>query len=183
MKNKNIIISAFLITPIITSIISTIHLVKFFNLGNTDWISWLLAIAFELGSVASFIALSVLGKIKKGIIIFIFLILFLLQLIGNVYFSFQYINLSIISDPTWMNTFIELVKPIYEVDTLSTYKFILSMLIGIPIPLVSLLFLKSLVDYLEPDKEINITDFEVNGEPKTEEGKDDSVHAAHATIH
>ena len=182
MKNRTLVIIAFLLVPIITSIISTVHIVNFFSLGNSTWISYSLAVAFEVGSVASFIALSVLDKIKKGMVVFIFSILFFMQLIGNIYYSFEYINIKLISDPSWMNTFIELIKPVYDVDTASTYKFILSLLIGIPIPLVSLLFLKALVNYLDPDKEVKI----ISSEEEIEIPvgiKDDSVHAAHATIH
>ncbi len=148
---NNLIIGSFLAVPIFCSFISTLHLVHFFNLGNPDWMSYFLAIVFEIGSVASFVALSVLDKIKKGMVMFIFTILFVLQLIGNVFFSFQYVNLKLSVDPAWMSTFIELSKPLFDVEDPSTYKFILSLLIGVPIPLVSLLFLKSLVDYLKVD--------------------------------
>ena len=149
--NKKIVVIAFLLTPIIASIISCIHIVDYLNLGNPDWMSYFLAITFEIGSIASFVALSVLDKLKKGMVLFIFFVLFFMQLIGNVYFSFSYINIKLLTDPSWLNSFIELVRPIYDAEEVSTYKFILAMIIGVPIPLVSLSFLKSLVDYLKVD--------------------------------
>ncbi len=167
---NNLIIGSFLAVPIFCSFISTLHLVHFFNLGNPDWMSYFLAIVFEIGSVASFVALSVLDKIKKGMVMFIFTILFVLQLVGNIFFSFQYINLQLAVDPAWMNTFIELSKPLFDVEDPSTYKFILSLLIGVPIPLVSLLFLKSLVDYLKVDEK-QIAEQPIISEPEKVEEK------------
>lgn len=166
IKNKEamrrIIVASFLSVPVLASIISTLHLVNFFRLGNHDWMSYMLAVTFEVGSIASFVALSVLDKIKKGMIYFVFVILFFLQLIGNVYFSFEYINIMLATHPQWMATFMELVRPIYEADSVSTYKFILSIIIGVPIPLVSLSFLKSLVDYLKVDENKPVSDASEN---------------------
>ena len=150
-KWSKIIVASFLAVPVLASIISTLHIVHYLNLGNPDWMSYFLSITFEVGSIASFVALSVLDKLKKGMVLFIFFILFLMQLMGNVYFSFEYINIKLLADPNWLNSFIELVRPIYDAEYVSTYKFILAMIIGVPIPLVSLSFLKSLVDYLKVD--------------------------------
>ena len=185
-KNWNkIIVGSFLSVPILASIISTLHIVHFFSIGNPDWMSYFLAITFEIGSIASFVALSVLDKIKKGMVMFIFAILFFMQLVGNVYFSFEYVNIKLATDPGWMGTFIELIKPIFDAENPSTYKFILAMVIGIPIPLVSLSFLKSLVDYLKvedvpmqivaetPEK---VEDPKIN---KNDDGDDFAVHAIH----
>jgi hypothetical protein len=146
-----IVIGAFLSVPILASIISTIHIVHLFNLGNPSWMSVFLAITFEVGSIASFMALSVLAKIKKGMVWFIFVVLFLMQLIGNVYFSFEYVNNQLSVTGSWLANFVELMKPICNFEEFSTYKFLLAILIGTPIPMVSLAFLKSLVDYLKVD--------------------------------
>jgi hypothetical protein len=149
--DRKMVVASFLLTPIIASLISTIHIVHFFALGNPTLMSYLLAITFEVGSVASFVALSVLDRIKKGIVMFIFTILFFMQLVGNVYFSFEYVNQQLAIHGSWLNSFIELVKPLYDPENPNTYKFILSLVIGVPIPLISLSFLKSLVDYLHVD--------------------------------
>ena len=151
MNKKNIVTIAFLLTPIIASIISGIHIVHFFALGNPDWMSYFLAITFEIGSIASFIALSVMDRIKKSMVIFIFVILFFMQLIGNVYFSLEYVNQQLAINSSWLSTFSEMCHPLFGDIEQSTYKFILAITIGVPIPLVSLSFLKSLVDYLNVD--------------------------------
>ena len=146
-----VIIASFLAVPILASIISTLHIIHFLDIGNPGWMSIFLSITFEVGSVASFLALSVLDKIKKGMVMFIFTILFVMQMTGNVYFSFEYVNIQLAINPKWMNTFIELVTPLFTFESQSTYKFVLALLIGLPVPIVSLAFLKSLVDYLKVD--------------------------------
>lgn len=146
--NKRIITISFLAVPILASLISTIHLIDFFSLGNPTWMSTFLAITFEIGSIASFVALSpnVMKKVKKNLIMFIFFVLFLLQLVGNVYFSFDYVNQQLLTHSSWMNTFIEMF--FLQEDPIMA-KFILALIIGLPIPLVSISFLKSLVNYLD----------------------------------
>ena len=150
--NRLLIIIAFLSVPIAASFMSTLHLIDLFKLGNPGWMAVFLAITFEIGSIASFIALSVMRKIKKWIVLSIFFILFLEQLFGNVYSTFDYINQMLVIHPTWLASFTELIKPVFTPDDPNTFKFILALVIGAFIPLISLAFLKSMVDYLEPDE-------------------------------
>lgn len=163
MESKTIgrkaIIAAFLAVPIMASIISTLHLVHLFLLGNPDAMSYFLSVAFEIGSVASFAALAVLHRLKKGMVILIFIVLFFMQLVGNVYYSFEYVNRMLLENPTWLASFTELLSPLFGKLAPATYKFILAIIIGVPIPLVSVSFLKSLVDYLQvSDEDLSKTD-------------------------
>lgn len=156
MKNyKNyiriLIVILFLIVPFISSFISTIHLIDFFLLGNTNFIAILTAIVYEIGSIASFIVPFVLKKINKSLIWTIFLILASMQIFGNIYFSFDFINQQLIQNPNWLGSFQELVSFFVGNDS-SLIKFVVSSMIGIPIPLISLFFLKSIVDYVNPNE-------------------------------
>ena len=153
---KKIIVFCFILVPLLSSLISTIHLVDLFALGNPSWISYTVAIAIEVGAVASFLTLSILSKLNKGIVWGMFTILFLMQIIGNVYFSYDWITKRIAQDPNWVKNFKEMLEFFfYEIDE-KTSKMILSMLIGIPIPLISVFLLKSTTDYLGTDSEIVI---------------------------
>lgn len=151
--HRKLVIFLFLSIPFLSSLYSTIHIVSLFDLGNPTWMSIGLAIAFEIGSIASLMSFSVLDKIKKAPIYFIFGVLFLMQLIGNVYFSFDYVTIKMLTQPDWLMTFRELLGFIIgdSPDNPLT-KFVLSLIIGVPIPLVSICLTKSLVDYLESDK-------------------------------
>ena len=147
-KIQIINIIAFLIVPFISSIISTIHIVSFFEIGNLVWMSYLLAISFELGSISSALAITVLDKISKFAVWSIFLTLITFQVIGNVYYSFEYITYIELNNPEYLNTINTFLNFFYEFETQSDFKVFLCILIGSPIPLISLAFLKSLVDYL-----------------------------------
>lgn len=173
MESKTIgrkaIIAAFLAVPIMASIISTLHLVHLFLLGNPDAMSYFLSVAFEIGSVASFAALAVLHRLKKGMVILIFIVLFFMQLVGNVYYSFEYVNRMLLENPTWLASFTELLSPLFGKLAPATYKFILAIIIGVPIPLVSVSFLKSLVDYLQVSDEVKTDLFKLEAVESKEE--------------
>lgn len=153
--HQTLIITSFLLVPLIVSFISTMHIISLFQLGNISWMAVLLSITFELGSLASLLSFSVLHQIKKGPIYLIFGVLFLMQLAGNIYYCFDYCSLQVIANPHWLDTFRELLSFIIgETPELGLTKFIISLIIGTLIPLVSLCFSKSLVDYIEKINEL-----------------------------
>ena len=155
MKNetlRKLIIWCFVSVPVISSIVSTVHLVDLFALGNPWWIAFTLAVAIEVGSIASFLTLSILSKLNKTIVWSIFLVLFFMQVVGNVYFSYDWIGEKLAADPNWITSFKDMIEFFsYEME-LKSVKMFLAMLIGVPIPLISVFLLKSAVDYLGSDK-------------------------------
>ena len=150
---KKIIIACFISVPLLSSIISTIHLVDLFYLGNPSWISYTIAIAIELGSIASFMTLSVMSKINKTIVWSMFALLFFMQVLGNMYFSYNWISLKIIEDRLWIKNFSEMLSFFMSDTDEKTAKMILAMIIAIPIPIISVFLLKSTTEYLGSDKE------------------------------
>jgi len=147
-------IIAFLIVPIISSFISTYHIVNFFQIGNSFLLSMFLSISFELGALASAISITILDKISKLVTWAIFLILIVFQIIGNVYYTFDYIVKQEMLNPKYLDVPQRFITYFWEFETTDEVRMFLSILIGIPIPLISLAFLKTLVDYISnPDKE------------------------------
>jgi hypothetical protein len=124
------------------SIISTIHVIDFFELSNPYWLAVTLAIAFELGAAASLASLIVMDKMNKTLVWALFITITLMQMQGNMYYAFK--NISDYS--TWSQLF-NLIEedPIYQ-------KRILAFVSGAILPLVALGFIKSLVDYIKPSK-------------------------------
>ena len=147
---EKILLFIFLLVPFISSVISTFHIVDFVGLGNTKIMSVALAITFEMGALVSFITISkdILKKLKKGFIFTIFIILFILQSTGNIYSSFDYMRHMLSINPKWLDTFMEMT---FNTMDATTAKFVLSVTIGLPIPLISLILLKSAVDYMYVD--------------------------------
>ena len=156
--------------PLLSSIISAIHLVRFVSLGNAFAMAAMLAVTFELGSLVSFIALSksILKRLKKELLLSIFLLLFLLQAFGNVYSTFDYIRCKLIADPTWLDSFREM---FFNTIDVTSAKLTLSLIIGLPIPVISLILLKSAIDYFTfsedaPPETAALTPPEVVAAPK-----------------
>lgn len=145
MKNRGIhifIISTFVLLYLVVSIISTIHVVDFFEMTNPKWLSVFLAIAFEIGAAASLASIIVLDKMNKFIVWSLFFVLTAMQAIGNTYFAYTHL-----SDFTaWSELFgLSEEEPIFQ-------KRILSVISGAILPLVSLGFIKALVDYIRPEE-------------------------------
>jgi len=132
------------------SIISTIHVVDFFELSNPYWLAVTLAIAFELGAAASLASIITLDKMNKTLIWSLFIVITLMQMQGNMYYAFKNIN----EYETWSQLF-NLIEedPIYQ-------KRILAFVSGAILPLVALGFIKSLVDYIKPTKELTLEEKE-----------------------
>ena len=77
---------------IITSIISMIHVVSFFNMSNNKTMSIILAAAFEVGAMASLISIIIMKSTNKMIVWSLFILLTSMQIMGNMYYT--YINLT-----------------------------------------------------------------------------------------
>ena len=161
MKNltHKFIIGTFVSLYLMVSIISTIHVVDFFELSNPYWLAVTLAIAFELGAAASLASLIVMDKMNKTLVWALFITITLMQMQGNMYYAFK--NISDYS--TWSQLF-NLIEedPIYQ-------KRILAFVSGAILPLVALGFIKSLVDYIKPTKvEETVTQTEESLEERVE---------------
>jgi len=154
MNNKVLkifIISTFVSLYLIVSVISTIHVIDFFKLSNPDWLAISLALAFEVGAAASLASLIVLDKMNKFMIWTLFIVLTLMQAMGNTYYAYTHL--------TSFNSWVELFGLVD--DDIIYQKRMLSLISGAILPLVSLGFIKSLVDYIRPEKdEIKLTESE-----------------------
>ena len=148
---RKVIIGAFIIVPIISSIISALHIVDFYTLGNPTWLAVALAIAIELGSIASFLTLSILDKLNKGIVWTVFIILFFMQVVGNMYFSYNYIAEMVKASPGWIDSFKSMIEFFLGEMDLPDVIMYLTIIIAWPIPIVSVFLLKSAIDYLKPE--------------------------------
>jgi hypothetical protein len=167
-KIQIINIIAFLIVPIISSFISTYHIVNFFQIGNSFALSMFLSISFELGALASAISITILDKISKFVTWAIFLILIVFQIIGNVYYTFEYIVRQEVLDPKYLDVPARFIAYFLDFETTDEIRMFLSILIGIPIPLISLAFLKTLVDYISNHNDEEVKSVEVSEEVKEE---------------
>ena len=138
------IIGTFVSLYLLVSIISTIHVVDFFRLSNPEWLAISLAIGFELGAAASLAALITLDKMNKTMVWALFIVITGMQMQGNMYYAYTYIK----NYQGWVELF-----NIVEWEPIAQ-KRLLAGVSGAILPLVALGFIKSLVDYIKPEDDV-----------------------------
>ena len=140
---KRFVIGTFVSLYLLVSVISTIHVIDFFEMSNPYWLAVTLAIGFEIGAAASLASLVILKKMNRTIVWSLFITITLMQMQGNMYYAF--INLTDFS--SWSELF-NLIE-----EDLIYQKRILAFVSGAILPLIALGFIKSLVDYIKPEDE------------------------------
>jgi hypothetical protein len=146
MKDKlvrNFVIGTFVTLYALVSVISTIHVIDFFELSNPYWLAVTLAIGFEIGAAASLASLVILKKMNKTLVWALFITITLMQMQGNMYYAFKNIS----NYETWSQLF-----NLIEEDAIYQ-KRILAFVSGAILPLIALGFIKSLIDYIKPDEQ------------------------------
>jgi hypothetical protein len=107
------------------------------------WLAVSLALAFEVGAAASLSSIIVMEKMNKFLVWTLFIVLTVMQAMGNTYYAYTHLN----DFQGWVELF-GLVD-----EELLYQKRVLSIISGAILPLVSLGFIKSLVDYIKPSEE------------------------------
>jgi hypothetical protein len=155
MKKKTtsyFIIGTFVTLYLLVSVISAIHVIDFFKLSNPTWLAISLAIAFEVGAAASLASIITLEKMNKGIVWGLFIILTLMQAMGNTYYAYTHLT----DFQGWIELFgLAEEELIYQ-------KRVLSIVSGAVLPIVALGFIKSLVDYIKPSDNVEIDTETIN---------------------
>lgn len=90
---KKILTGLFCILYLAVGFVSTYHSIGFFSISNESWLAIILAIAFEIGQAAVLFSLLV-SKDKKTMPWILMGVLTLVQVLGNVYSSYQYMVLN-----------------------------------------------------------------------------------------
>ena len=167
-KNFKTIIYASFLVPIITvAIVSISHVTKWYGLSNP--ISWAvyLSLGVEIAALSALAAIS--AKMGKKVYL-PFIIVTLIQFIGNIFFAYQYIDVSSSSFKDW----VDMVDPIVsfmgvESGNMIGHKRFLALFAGGMLPLISLSFLHMLVKFEEEDKKTQVTPVMDIEAEKTEE--------------
>jgi hypothetical protein len=137
---RKFIIGIFCSLYILVSLISTVHVIDFFEVANPSWMAITLAVAFEIGAAASLASLVILDKMNKSLVWALFIAITLMQMQGNLYHAFTHMgDYSQWSELFWLSE----EEPLFQ-------KRIFSLVAAGILPLVALGFIKSLVDYIKP---------------------------------
>ena len=154
MMNKHfrkIFLILFAILYISVALVSTFHAVSFFGLANNSWVSVMLAITFEIGQAAVLFSILTGASGKNKIIPWILMcVLTLVQILGNVFSSYEYLitnsadNLRFFKEPIFVWTDL----PDDQCNVILTY------IIGAILPIVALLMTSMVTNYLNKDEEL-----------------------------
>jgi hypothetical protein len=151
-QNKESIIRiAFLIPILSVAIISISHVVSWYNLANP--LSWAiyLSVAIEVAALSSIAAASV--KVKGFSVWFVFIIVTLIQFIGNIYFSYTEININSKEFKDWAELTFPLFDSFSDTADLVSQRRLLAILEGGLLPLISLTCLHFFIKYGDRDSQ------------------------------
>lgn len=151
-QNKESIIRiAFLIPILSVAIISISHVVSWYNLANP--LSWAiyLSVAIEVAALSSIAAASV--KVKGFSVWFVFIIVTLIQFIGNIYFSYTEININSKEFKDWAELTLPLFESFSDTTDLVSQRRLLAILEGGLLPLISLTCLHFFIKYGDRDSQ------------------------------
>lgn len=167
---RNIIATAFIIPILLVAFVSISHVTSFYGLSNPISWAFYLSVGIEIAAISALAAVSV----RMGnFIYFPFIIVTLIQMIGNVFFSFSYINEMSEGFVNW----ISMVGGLFEnmgIDKtdINSHKLILSFLTGGLLPIISLTFAHMLVKFSEQNKNIIVQEIKKEQVKIEEEPKD-----------
>lgn len=159
--NKNyrtLIVLAFLVPIIVVAVVSISHVTQWYGVSNPLTWAVYLSVGVEIAAMSAIAAIS--SNLGKHVYL-PFIIVTFIQFIGNIFFSYEYINIDSESFKSW----VELVSPILqfggvEATNLIAHKRILALLAGGMLPVISLSFLHMLVRFTEEQRLKEIADEE-----------------------
>lgn len=164
----------FLVPILLVATISIFHVITWYNLSNPlNWAIFL-SVAIEIGAITALIAVT--NKIKGGVW-FMFILVTIIQMVGNIFYSYKEID----ENGDLFKSWVELTYPIWEYmgtdkDDIVGLKRWLSFLTGGLLPIISLTSLHFFVKYEDPKSEkpkqdIDISDIEVTKEKLEQKDK------------
>jgi len=165
--NRNTLIrNSFLIPILLVVIMSISHVVSWYDLGNP--LSWAiyLSVAVEFFALACVSAASI--KISKGSIWFLFIMVTLVQIVGNIYFGYKEIIVTSEAFASW----VELISPLFLDWEIVDHRRFLAAIQGGTLPIMSLTALHFYIQFTEnlQKKEDSKADL-----PKEESTKEQSI--------
>jgi len=142
---NNIIVTSFLIPILLVAFVSISHVTTFYTLSNP--MSWAiyLSVAVEIAALAALAGISA----KFGRFIYIpFLIVTLIQFVGNFFYSYSFIDPQSVEFMNWVDMISGIFEPMgIEADNYVAHRRILAFLTGGMIPFISLTFAHMLIVY------------------------------------
>jgi hypothetical protein len=148
----NIISLAFVIPILLVAFVSISHVTSFYGLSNPFTWAIYLSVGIEIAALSALAAVSVnMGRF----VYFPFIIVTFIQMLGNIFFSFTYIDETSQTFQDWISMVGGLFENMgIEKTDLNSHKTVLAFLTGGLLPIISLTFAHMLVKFTEKNKEV-----------------------------
>jgi len=143
IERTTIIRNSFLLPILSVVIMSISHVISWYDLGNPFLWAIYLSVAVEIFALASVSAASI--KMKRGSIWLLFILVTFIQIIGNVFFTYQDIDINSDKFLSW----IELIHPWFEEWTVIDHRRLLALVQGGTLPFMSLIALHFYIKFNE----------------------------------
>ena len=163
---KKILTILFSMLYLSVGFVSTYHSINFFSISNEYWLAIILAVAFEVGQAA--VLFSLLTSKSKKIMPWVLMgVLTLVQVLGNIYSSYQYM---IVHNQDMIQYFTNSVLFFLQDPDPQVNHVMISYITGAILPIVALCMTSMIVDVsgAEAKKEENIDNEEVKETVKEE---------------
>jgi hypothetical protein len=155
IERTTIVRNSFLLPIFSVVLMSISHVISWYDLGNPFSWAIYLSIAVEIFALASVSAATI--KMKKGSIWLLFCLVTLIQIVGNVFFTYQDINVNDTKFLSW----VELVQPWFEDWTSIDHRRLLAIIQGGTLPFMSLIALHFYIKFNENLKKDDDNSLEV----------------------
>lgn len=143
MKYTKIILTVlFSILYIAVGFVSVYHSISFFSISNERWLAIILAVSFEIGQAAVLFSL-LTSKNKKAMPWILMCVLTLVQVLGNVFSSYQY---AVLNSPDEIKYFIDSVLFFLQDPDPKVNQVMISYITGAILPIVALCMTSMIVD-------------------------------------
>lgn len=140
---KQILTILFSILYLAVGFVSVYHSINFFTISNEPWLATILAIAFEVGQAAVLFSL-LTNKEKKKIMPWILMgVLTAVQVLGNVYSSYQYM---VVNNSDLIKYFTDSVLFFVKDPNPQVNQVMISYITGAILPIVALCMTSMIVD-------------------------------------
>jgi hypothetical protein len=128
------LIATFAILYGATAFVSWYHAVTFFNIANAIWLSYILSFVAEVGQASALFSLLLTENKKEWLTWFVMVILTMLQVIGNVESSYDWI----IKHGDGVESFRKSILFWVQTENTDTFKVIIAWITGAVLPVIAL---------------------------------------------
>lgn len=165
IKRETYVKNSFLMPILLVVVISISHVVTWYDIGNPFAWAMYLSFAIEIFALASISAASI--HVSRGSIWFLFGIVTFIQMTGNIFFSFNDIDVNGELFQSW----VELIQPLFDEWDSTDHRRFLAAIQGGSLPIMSLtalsFYLKFHEKKVEVEEEIIIEEPVLVDPPKT----------------